>query len=171
VEEAWKMKRTDKQLKTTAYHEAGHAVFAWYKGIKIKRVTIIPDADSAGHVHHAKVIKGRSPELDNSARNRVRMENQIMISLAGLIAQRIWNPRTCRTYQCRSDHQTAVDVAMTYCGSGKQATAFLRYLHVCVDEFLRSPGIWRRVQGLAVELLRRNTMTGEEVDTFLLDFR
>jgi hypothetical protein len=141
------MKRTKKQLKATAYHEAGHAVFAWYKGIKIKKVTIIPEADSVGHVHHAKVIRGRSSELDNSPRHRQRMEIQIMISLAGPLAQRIWNPRTYRTYQCRSDHQTAVDVAMTYCGSGKQATAFLRYLHVCVDEFVRSPRYWGRIQG------------------------
>jgi len=165
------MKRTDKQLKATAYHEAGHAVFAWYKGIKIKKVTIIPDADSVGHVHHAKVIKGRSPKLDNSPRQRQRMETLIMISLAGPLAQRIWNPQTCRTYQCRDDHQTAVDVAMTYCGSSKQATAFLRYLHVCVDEFLRSPRIWHRVQALALELLQRSTMTGGEVDNFLLNLR
>ena len=157
-----------KRLEATAYHEAGHAVFAWYKGTKIRKVTIIPDDDSLGHVRHSKIIRGRSPELDNSPRTRLRMETHITICLAGPLAQRIWNPRTCRNYQCRSDHQSAADVALTICGSGKQATAFLRYLDICVDEFLRAPHIWCKVEALAAELLRKHTMSGQEVDSFLL---
>jgi hypothetical protein len=79
--------------------EIGHAVFAWYKGIKIKKATIIPDADSVRHVHHAKVIRGRSPELDNSLRQRQRMETQIMLSLARPLAQRIWKATAFRKYR------------------------------------------------------------------------
>jgi Peptidase family M41 len=162
------MRPLTKGVSSVAIHEAGHAVFAWYKGVKLKKVTIVRDRDSAGHVAHNKIVRGRTPELDGSARNRLRMETQIMVCLAGPLAQRIWNPRSCRNYQCRSDHQNAADVALHICGSGKRATAFLRYLRVCVDEFLRAPHVWQKVEALATELERKRTMSGLEVDGFLL---
>lgn len=40
--------RSDAQLRTTAYHEAGHAVISASVRHSMERVTIVPDGDSAG---------------------------------------------------------------------------------------------------------------------------
>lgn len=39
-----------RQLLSTAYHEAGHAVLAWHLGLKFLEVTIDPREGSLGHI-------------------------------------------------------------------------------------------------------------------------
>ncbi len=150
-----------------AYHEAGHAVYAFFRRVKIRKVTIVPDGGSLGSVSHSKILRGNH-EVEWTPRMRQQVETLIQVCLAGPIAQRIRDPRSYRSSHAHVDHRTAVDAAMVLCSSGRQATAFLRYQRICVEEFLRGPRTWGMVEALAAELLRRSAMTGDEVRHFLL---
>ncbi len=44
--------RLKKERESTAVHEAGHALVAVRLGIEVIRASIIPDATTAGRVHH-----------------------------------------------------------------------------------------------------------------------
>jgi hypothetical protein len=161
------VRRQSSQLQATAYHEAGHAVYAFRSFVRIKRISIEPKDDYVGQVRHGRVVWG-NPELSTSNRTRSSLERAIQISLAGQIAQRRFNARSVRTWQARSDHQCAVDLALRCCGSGRTATAFLKYLTFCVEDALFAPINWRLVEALAKELLTKKVMNGKEAEAFLL---
>lgn len=122
-----------------------------------------------GRVVHELIVKGRFPEMDDSPRTRYRMERLITVCLAGPIAQRIWNKRTYRHHHGGRDHQNAVDAAFHICKSERQAKAFLKYLHICVEEFLREPYAWKRVHALANKLLQQHEMTHKEIEKFFAE--
>ena len=150
----------------TAYHEAGHAVVAWRLGVAVRGVSIVPDEDTSGRCHHAALIRGKYPELDDSLRAVVRMQKQVMVSLAGLIAQRIHSPRSVRRYHAHTDHRAAVDVALHLTSSEEEASAFLKWLEIRTGNLLRAH--WPMVDALSKELLARGSMRGKEVERLLL---
>jgi hypothetical protein len=43
-----------KALQATAYHEAGHAVAAWYLGAGVESASIVPDDDTTGRVYYER---------------------------------------------------------------------------------------------------------------------
>jgi ATP-dependent Zn protease len=47
--------RRQRKDEYVAYHEAGHAVMAWLLNARVRRATIIPDLDSAGHILKGKL--------------------------------------------------------------------------------------------------------------------
>src|SRR5262245_52740101 len=99
-------------LEATAYHEAGHAVVAFQFHLRVKSVTIIPDAERAtsGSCSHAQGF-GPSIEYERSDRNRLRIERAVMCSLAGLEAQRKYRSSSVRNYHAQSDYAKAADLA------------------------------------------------------------
>src|SRR5262245_41796279 len=97
--------RTANQLKATAYHEAAHALAAFQFDIRVKRVTIIPDADSLGHCL-SQMPKSFNPELDLSATNKLRLEHRIIGLYVGAIAERRFTGRANRV-GARSDRAHA----------------------------------------------------------------
>jgi hypothetical protein len=153
--------------KATAYHEAGHAVMAFHLGVAStrKEISIVRDDNSAGRFHHRKLLRGRSPEQDDSSAGRIRMEKEILISLAGPVAQHFFNPRSVRHYHGKSDHQTAVEIAVHLNGGGEEATAYLKWLGLRTKRIVKMR--WPLVKALAKEALARKTMTGKEVNEFL----
>jgi hypothetical protein len=112
-------KKIARALRTLAYHEAGHAVVAWVCGVRVKKVTIVPDERSLGHVVHQgfavcletdcwdwedwealmycdREPKG-TPSVKEIKRNR---EKEIMILMAGGIAARRYDPHCHDDYSC-----------------------------------------------------------------------
>lgn len=87
-------------LQSTAYHEAGHHAMKWEFGFSLGKVTIKPDLEnhllgSSGHHHpplRIETIK-RLWEVDVPTPRQVqRIENMIMVCLAGREAERIFRP-------------------------------------------------------------------------------
>jgi hypothetical protein len=93
------------------------------------------------------------------------MQKQVMVSLAGLIAQRIYNPRSIRGYHGHYDHRTAVDVAFHLTSSEEEAAAFLKWMEIRTGNLLGAH--WPMVDVLSKELLARGSMNGKEVERLL----
>lgn len=147
-----------KRKKATAYHEAGHAVAAWRQGLKFKRVTIKPDADSLGHVLKG-FPKWFRPDNDQSDRVRLHAERHIIMDFAGQLAEAKFRGRRPR-YGMGADNQNAVDMALYLCGSQKAVEAFLRFCWCVSQEFVN--GRWGKIEALAAALLERETLNYED---------
>jgi hypothetical protein len=153
----------------TAYHEAGHALVAWLLGIRLRRVTIVPSKKDNfdGCCYHAKIVRGKHPEFDDSPGAFVRMQKHVMVCLAGIISQRRFNSRTVRRWDASGDYRLIFPIVSNRLSSDKETTAYLSWLEVKTDELLRQPHNWARVKLLARELLARNTLKRNEVDDLL----
>jgi hypothetical protein len=93
------------------------------------------------------------------------MQKQVMVSLAGLIAQRIYSPGSVRNYHAHADHGTAADIALHLTSSEEEAGAFLKWLEIRTRNLLQAH--WPMVDALSKELLARNTVGGREVARLL----
>jgi len=80
--------------RNTAIHEAGHAVAAFYLHQRIRRATIVPRADSLGHVAHFPVKFADQGLFDDSRRGIDRAEKRVVILYAGPLASRKLAPRS-----------------------------------------------------------------------------
>jgi len=78
---------------STAIHEAGHAVASLSLHRRFHRVTIVPAADSLGHVAPTWLKYG-DYEFDDSPRGVDRAEKEIIICYAGPLASRKLAPRS-----------------------------------------------------------------------------
>jgi len=149
--------------RATAYHEAGHAVACYYLGVKAKSATIVPDKDQGilGHVRHEDMFRGLNPEIDLSGRARLQMERSIIISLAGMAAQRRYDRKSWRHYHGASDFRAASDLASRIGGDSDGTNQFLRWLELRTDRLVESR--WQNIERVARALLERKTMASSEI--------
>ncbi len=76
-------------LLVVADHEAGHAVADWVHGFKLKKVTIIPNANALGSVSSVLRLHFRTLESSNPSGARIGRYHEMIVSLlAGRAAQR-----------------------------------------------------------------------------------
>jgi hypothetical protein len=143
----------------TAYHEAGHAVAAFCVGVRLKKITIIRSGDYSGLCEHAKIIHGKFPECDGSGQMRLAWERQVIVALAGPIAQKLYSPRSFRRYHASSDYRAALIAASFITGSENEASAWLKWLEIRATDLLEFR--WKSVKTLAKELLLLRTLDGE----------
>src|SRR5260370_14575354 len=153
------MKKKSALYHPTAYHEAGHAVMAYFLGVRLKKVTIITNKDYVGSVLQEKVVRGLAPEVDISLRNFDRMEKLARIALAGNIAQKIHAPRSHDG--ASSDRQTVADVAFRLNGSSEAASAWIKWLKIGVTDTLNFR--WNFVDAVAHELVKQKELTREQI--------
>src|SRR3990167_3061799 len=93
---------------------------------------------------------------------RVRLENNILVSLAGPAAERRITRRKNRV-GASFDYDSAADVAMHICQTERSVNSYLKWLGIRIDEMLEDPTNWRCVEALALALLDRETIPGSEV--------
>lgn len=151
-------------LEVTAYHEAGHAIAAWRQRIAISSVTIKPGEDYSGRLLFGR---SRTPNLDEATdRARLWSERRIITALAGPIAQRKYRPSSVRGWHAREDYHVAADLALHIQGSGKLATAYLRWLNVSTEALVSAN--WTHIEAVAAALLEGRTIAGKDVLAVLL---
>jgi len=98
------MVMTETDRRTTAIHEAGHAIVAWYipEADPVHKVTVIPRGRALG-------VTWQLPERDHMNHSRVQLEAKIAVSMGGLLAEDIVLGQT--TTGAVSDIQHATELA------------------------------------------------------------
>lgn len=154
---------------STAYHEAGHAAMSWMHGASINRVTIDSDANALGKCVGSIFRKRDWEQFHIGMTNalRIKVEKEIMIQLAGPIAQRLYKPQSYRSYHARGDHQNAVDFAFRLFSSTAQIEAYLKFLDVLTRERLQAD--WIVVEAIATALVQQRTIRGADVHRLVSD--
>ena len=143
----------------TAHHEAGHAVVAVLFSFNVEYATIRPNGITVGHV---KCWPRGRLDLDSGTPVMTRkMEQLVTVILAGDIAQRIYSPRSSRTWQTTSDRSAATDIALAKCGSSESATAFISWRTIVARDIVK--GRWPIICKVAAALLDRETLSGDEL--------
>ena len=156
-----------KKLQSVAYHEAGHAVAAWRLRLKINSVTIRGTDDYAGLTSHSNPLRGIDIEVDASDRARCRVENAIMVCMAGPVAQKKFNPTGFRRWHAESDWDHAGDLLIRIApATVRGGTAYWTLLEE------RTKGLigvnWVEVQTLAEALLESETLKRPEIRRIIM---
>lgn len=146
----------------TAYHEAGHAVIAWKRGLKVKSATIVPGDGFDGRVRHSSALGRINIEFDGSDRARIRVETAIVVSLAGPEAQRRFNPRSWRAYHGETDYALVTDLALRANGSPETTQAFVDWLSLVARDVVVLS--WPIIEKVAAALIERNTLSAVELE-------
>ena len=166
-------KRSRRSDAVIAYHEAGHAIVSWSLHLKPRRVTIIPDDESAGHVLNRAINKRTSFEIewaDRFSLSRLTAEKHTMIAMAGELAQRRFDPRSWRSYHGSTDRHNVVNFLMRYAPYRKGAidiTAHYKLLREWACEMLERQ--WYLVEAVADELVKRRTLSHNELREVILN--
>jgi len=181
--------RTKKTVAATrreavAYHEAGHAVVAHMLGYQVFRVSIVPKSDSTAHISWRHPINrsvmsnleaGSEADLD---RVRYRIDHAIIVSMAGALAQKRYNPRSGWRYGGSgagrgefllkgSDDQQALELMVRVHEDEKVRAAYWRYLEARAEDLVKR--YWSRIERLAITLLNRETISGDIREAMMPD--
>jgi hypothetical protein len=162
------MEKITRKMRSTAYHEAGHAVVNFHFGSKIREISIIAEDDSLGYCRARHPLQGRHPDFDKSDANRLRMEKSVISDLAGFFAEQRFNPKGTRTAGARGDFQRAVDVVDYFVSSTEELQAYIDFLGIRAKNIVNSRLVWPLIPKLAERLLVQKRMKGKEVRGFLI---
>ncbi len=145
----------------TAFHEAGHAVVAFSFGCQIKKVTITPGHDWLGQYRLGlcELQQGRSA----NARNR--LDEQIVILFAGMVAEAHFMGRSCE-HAASDDLRVIRRLLCDRAGSEKQHEKLHRRLLARTEHLMEDDGIELAVKMIADELLQKQTISGRAVRHF-----
>lgn len=166
------MTRGQRADHATAYHEAGHAVAAYFlrRVGKVRCVSIIPDSEreTVGHTAHwstpafwRALNRGEWPD-----HARCRFEDEVVVLLAGGSAERRFAGRADHI-GARSDYEKAADFAIAATGSKRAANAFLRWLQVTTEDLVTLR--WPAIQAVAAALVEHKRLSGACVRKVIFD--
>jgi hypothetical protein len=165
---------THNQLEAVAYHEAGHAVVAFFlfTGIRKKGASIVADEETAGRVHMRTTFNGDPNRLkyESSLRFRDGLEKAAMRSLAGEIAQRRFRPSSVRRHHAASDRETVMDCLahLSECDE-ELMRAYLKLLTIRTRNMVAF--YWPEITAVAEALTEKKVLSAEEVRTLILNAR
>jgi len=159
-----KKKSTEKKkvtikLQATAYHEAGHAMVCWKLGVGIIHVTIIPKAESLGHILRHNILK-EDDENDNSRAAKSRFEKAIKVCFAGPEAEKKFTGRGNHT-GAAGDYENALELVSHISGDSKLVGLFLKLMSYQVECLIKNNNNWRAIKALAKALLEKETISGK----------
>ena len=153
-------------LRAIAYHEAGHAMAAWYHEIPFGKgkhaLSIVPEGATQGHFLSKYILHGRSIDVSTTGADRLKMERVVVVLLAGMVAQRKHRPSSVRSWQGSSDFHSAVNLVNYFAVSDKETEAYLKLLRIRAELTLERPGSWECVDALSSALLDRRTLSSIE---------
>ena len=158
-------------LQSTAYHEAGHHAMKRHLGLSMGKVTIKPDHenDTLGSSAYRHQIFKREIieaflELVRPTPGQVkRIENHIMVCLAGREAELIFRPGKRGLAGARDDYeQVHIMLHILVHEFSPQFPVYWKLLLLRTRDILALPGVWCAVEGLAQALLERETLSGKE---------
>lgn len=147
-----------RDLTATAWHEAGHAVMAVSLGRTIEKVTISPARLQTGgsRLGICKIQKGRSKASND------RLEEDVMILLAGMVAESHFTGRYC-TDGAAQDLSFVERLLSTRANNERQLERLTRRMLDKTEHVLREEAHAKAVRLIAEELVRKVTVSGRAV--------
>lgn len=101
--------------------------------------------------------------------SRVRLENAVIIVLAGHGALRRFNPRIRDRSGRLDDYKQAIYCLSFFSGSSRETEAYLRWLEIRTEEILKQKQVWNAVKALAQTLIEKKTLKGPEAEKIIED--
>ena len=147
------------ELKSVAYHEAGHAAVALRLGIGIGRkgVSIVPKDNLLGWAHICKGFVG-NPEYEATDSMRLKVENRVLALLAGMHAESNQSGEGCE-----EDIRRAWGLLEYFCGSDEEVQAYLDWLNIRAKQLVASEVCQVKIEALAQALLEKKKLSAAEV--------
>jgi len=149
-----------RKLEKTAYHEAGHAVIAWLLHRPFVHVSIIPDDVNLGHLRKTPKPASLHPEYERNARTEGWLRGEIMVDLAGPLAEKLTTGRGNWRIGADGDFHHAFDMACYLTCGEAETTAFVRWLWERTKLLLEMN--WPIMEALAKELLQRRVIGAKQ---------
>lgn len=148
-------------LTATAWHESGHAVMAVSLGRSIEKVTISPARLQTGgsRLGICKIQKGRSKASND------RLEEDVMILLAGMVAESRFTGRYC-TDGAGQDLSFVERLLSTRANNDRQLERLTRRMLDKTEHVLTNERHAKSIQLIAEELVRKVTISGRAVRHF-----
>jgi hypothetical protein len=149
-----------------AYHEAGHAVVSFCLGVRVRRATIVPDDDSAGHVQNEREKPSTYNGIDRGDPwhpSRLRAEKRVMVLQAGEVAQRRYNPLSVRRGHFQDDRKKCVDLLRRYAPDEEKLDVMPHYRLLRHWTIYLIEQYWDLVEAVAKALLECRELSGTQV--------
>jgi hypothetical protein len=153
-------RRTLRERKLTAFHEAGHAVSAHLLGCRFDSVEVYtqPREESNGR------LTGFTSRLDLFSVDPDIVEREVVISLAGPVAKAIKTGRSDPRYGGSDFSFALLMVQLERVGkSNFELVAYLNYLLADTMRLFSNPAVWRAVELVADGLSKSGSLTFQEV--------
>jgi ATP-dependent Zn protease len=174
------------ELKCTAYHEAGHAVMAWFCEHRLRTSTIKPEGTNAGNIQHGEhappaslvdshiwddptiaLVDGALQKLtaielqfDNFASEIsdrfTANEKEVLIAAAGEVAQKKLEPKSFQPIHSSQDWGSVFE-SLEQLERGARER-----LYNATERLMDDPIVWAAVRALSAELLARETLSSSD---------
>jgi hypothetical protein len=151
-----------------AHHEAGHAVAQYFLDIPFSSVYICPDAGDGklGALRAYEVPVFEPYPTDPAV--LVELENRIIVAFAGVAAVARYKGRLSWTGG-HADFDRAFDLALVrhFEGTIVEVAAFLEYVWVRTQEFVKQPRPWAAIIALAQALEGHDELSFDQVQNVI----
>jgi ATP-dependent Zn protease len=150
-------------LKRVAYHEAGHAVAAIEFRRAFKSVTVIPGANSLGHVLMHRIPQSVIDDHEGGSGNLVDrfVEKDLLVSLAGPAAECEFFGRFDHR-GASGDYRNCEDMAL-HIYDDVTAGKYIAFLFSRARAFVRRANVWIRIEAVAEALIVHKTLSARKV--------
>ena len=153
------LKKYDRRT-LAAYHEAGHAVVAYDKGVRVHGISIVPDEGRMGHIAIDTLLLNRlAPtfRFNKGAKNRFTMERHVMVLQGGHAAVHRLDPtkkEVAKTVNGEgSDQNIAMSLVEAFASGELEAEKYYQWLDARTEGIMANPMRWFQVQALVEALL------------------
>lgn len=149
-----------RELRLTAHHEAGHAVMAELCGQHVTAVEIVGDDDRSGSVRSLRFRPDPLEVVDPSLPT-AHLERRLLCLLAGPVAEEMAGGRDDWAERGGPELDDAVRLAMKIARDCERVLPYLEEARSHVETLLEQH--WESVERVAVELMARGRLGGDEV--------
>lgn len=124
----------------------------------------MPEGDTAGRVWSVtRLHYTELPWMDGRSAHNWRFILKMVSLLAGRAAQHRYNPRSVRSWHAQSDLAHVADLIFRLFPEENEHQPLLKYLEARASNLIAFEPHWQMIEGLVKELLKRGTLSGEEV--------
>lgn len=144
-----------------AYHEAAHAVLSVHCDRRFRFVSIESHVGAAGHVQHFRGLRSASADQLTPRTIAWRVQQDVVILLAGDIAVKRWRGRRDRAGAMTDEHDVNDLASLLHERGSPEFVAFIRYMAVHAKGLVDTH--WADIEAVAATLVDRRRLSERDV--------